>query len=90
MTKTKIKPVGGLKVIVADSNGQPKVLGTIAIWEHATPAQKWAMENSGAELNAQIVYVKAEEEFSLENELSLKVNNTKSINSNYKVKIREV
>lgn len=89
MTKAKIKPVGGLKVIVADSNGQPKVLGTIAIWEHATPAQKWAMENSGAELNAQVVYVKAEEEFSLEGEISLQTNKTKTINSKYKVSIKE-
>lgn len=88
--KTKIKPVGGLKIIVADSNGNPKVLGTIPIWENQSPAQKWAIQNSGAELTAQVVYVKSEEEFSLESELSLKVNNTKTINSNYKVKIKEV
>lgn len=89
MTKTKIKPVGGIKVICLDSAGQAKVLGTIPVWEHPTPAQKWIMENSGAELTAQCVYVKSEEEFSLESDLSLQTNKEKTIKSKYKVSIKE-
>ena len=89
MPKAKIKPQGGLKIIVADSNGQPRVLGTIPVWQNPTMAQKWAMENSGAELSAQVVYVGAEEEFSLEGEVSLKTNETRTIQSKYKVSIKE-
>ena len=89
MTKSKITPKGGLKIIVADSNGNAKVLGTIAIWENPTPAQKWAMEHSGAEISAQVVYVGKEEEFSLENELSIQENKTKTITAKYKVSIKE-
>ena len=88
MTK-KIKPQGGIKIIVADQNGQPRVLGTLPVWENPTPAQKWVMENNGAELTAQCVYVGSEEEFSLEPEVSLKVNKTPVINSKYKVSIKE-
>ena len=88
--KAKIKPVGGIKVIVLDNNGQPRVLGTVPVWEHPTPAQKYIIENSGAELTAQCVYVKSEEEFTLESELSLQTNETKVINTKYKVKVKEV
>lgn len=87
--KAKIKPVGGIKVIVLDNNGQPRVLGTVPVWEHPTPAQKYIIENSGAELTAQCVYVKSEEEFTLESELSLQTNETKVINTKYKVSIKE-
>lgn len=89
MTKTKIKPTGGIKIIVLDKDGNPKVLGTIPVWEHPTPAQKWVQENSGAELTAQCVYVKQEEEFALESDLSLQENKTKTIKSKYKVSIKE-
>lgn len=89
MAKAKVKPVGGIKVIVLDNNGQPRVLGTVPVWEHPTSTQKWVMENSGAELTAQVVYVNNSEEFSIENETSLKVNETKVINTKYKVSIKE-
>ena len=89
MTKPKITPKGGLKVIVLDNNGQPRVLGTIPIWENPSPAQKWAMENSGCELTTQLVYVAKEEEFSLEGEVSLKTNSSKVINTKYKVSMKE-
>lgn len=89
MAKTKITPEGGLKIIVADSNGNPRVLGTIPIWQNPSAAQKWAMEHSGAEITAQVVYVGKEEEFSLESELSIQENKTKTINSKYKVSIKE-
>ena len=87
--KAKIKPVGGIKVIVLDKDGNAKVLGTIPVWEHPTPAQKYIIENSGAELTAQCVYVKSEEEFTLEGEVSLKTNETRTIQSKYKVSIKE-
>ena len=90
MSKPKIIPEGGLKIIVLDNNGQPRILGTIPVWQNPTPAQKWAMENSGCELTAQVVYVGKEEEFSLENNLSLKTNTTKTIQSKYTVKVKEV
>ena len=89
MTKPKITPKGGLKVIVLDNNGQPRVLGTIPIWENPSAAQKWAMENSGCELTTQLVYVAKEEEFTLEGEVSLKTNETRTIQSKYKVSIKE-
>lgn len=89
MTKPKIKPQGGIKIIVLDKDGNPKVLGTIPVWEHPTPAQKYIIENSGVELTAQCVFVKSEEEFALESELSLQENKTKIINSKYKVSIKE-
>lgn len=90
MAKAKITPKGAIKVIVADSNGQPRVLGSIPVWENMTPTQKYVMDNSGCELTAQLVYVDSSEEFSMENEVSLKTNETKIIHSNYKVKIKEV
>lgn len=88
--KAKVTPKGGIKVIVMDNNGQPKVLGTIPVWENPTSVQKWVMENSGAEANTQLVYVAKEEEFSIENDVSIKVNTTKTINSKYTVKVKEV
>ena len=88
-TKPKITPKGGLKVIVLDNNGQPRVLGTIPIWENPSAAQKWAIQNSGCELSAQLVYVAKEEEFTLEGEVSLKTNSSKIINTKYKVSIKE-
>lgn len=88
-TKPKIKPQGGIKIIVLDKDGNPKVLGTIPVWEHPTPAQKWIQENSGAELTAQCVYVKSEEEFTLESDLSLQTNSEKTIKSKYRVSIKE-
>ena len=90
MAKTKITPKGGIKVIVQDSNGNPRVLGTIPVWENPTPIQKWVMENSGSEATAQLVYVAKEEEFSMESEVSIKTNETKVINSKFTVKIKEV
>jgi hypothetical protein len=90
MTKAKVLPKGGIKIIVLDNNGTPKVLGTIPVWEHPTPAQKWIQENSGAELTAQCVYVDSSEEFTLESELSLQENKTKTITAKYKVKVKEV
>lgn len=89
MTKPKIKPQGGLKVIVMDNKGCPRVLGTIPIWQNPTLAQKWAIGNSGAEISAQVVYVAAEEEFSLEEDISLRTNETKTVNSKYRVSIKE-
>lgn len=90
MTKSKIKPLAGIKVIVMDNAGQPRVLGTVPVWENMSSTQKWVKENSGCELTAQLVYVAATEEFSLESDVSLKTNSTKTINSSYKVKIKEV
>ena len=87
--KTKIHPKGGIKVIVSDDQGNPKILGTIAVWENASPAQKWIKENSGAEMNAQFVYISAEEEFSMDSEVKLKASETKTINSKYRVSIKE-
>ena len=84
------KPMASIKVIVADDQGNPRVLGTIPVWENMTSPQKWVKENSGAEMNAQFVYISAGEEFSLESEVSLKTNNTKTINSKFTVKIKEV
>lgn len=88
MTK-KIKPQGGIKVIVLDKDGNPKVLGTIPVWEHPTPAQKWVMENSGAELTAQVVYVNQQEEFTLDSDLSLQENKQQIIKSKYKLSVKE-
>jgi len=90
MTKAKVLPKGGIKIIVVDNAGQPKVLGTIPVWENASPAQKWVMENSGAEVSAQLVYVDSSEEFTLESDLCLQENKTKTITAKYKVKVKEV
>lgn len=89
MAKAKITPIGGIKVIVADDQGNPCLLGTIPVWEHATPTQKWVMEHTGAELTAQCVFVKKEETFSMENELNLHENKTKIIKSKFRVSIKE-
>lgn len=89
MAKAKVTPKGGIKVIVQDSNGQPRLLGTIAVWENPTPTQKWVMENPDCELTTQLVYVKTEESFSMDSEVSLKTNSEKTIKSKYKVKLRE-
>lgn len=90
MATKKITPKGGIKVIVQDSNGQPRLLGTIPVWENPSPAQRWVMENPDSELTTQLVYVKSEEEFSMESEVKLKASETKTINSKFTVKIREV
>ena len=88
-SKPKITPQGGIKIIVLDNDGNAKVLGTIPVWEHPTQAQKWIIDHSGAELTAQCVYVARDEEFSLESETSLRVNETKVVKSKYKVSIKE-
>lgn len=86
----KIKPMASIKVIVSDDQGNPRVLGTIPVWENMNSSQKWIKENSGAEMNAQFVYISAEEEFSMESDVKLKASEKKTINSKFRVRIKEV
>lgn len=90
MAIKKIKPTATIKVIVADDQGNPRILGTIPVWENMTSAQKWVKDNSGVEMNAQFVYISSSEEFSMENEIKLKASEKKTINSKFRVKIKEV
>lgn len=89
MAVKKVKPSGGIKVIVSDDSGFPRVLGTIPVWENMTSSQKWVKENNGAEMNAQFIYVSENEEFVMDSEVRLKASETKTINSKYKVSIKE-